>query len=305
MRLTKKLLGAVLDSLDSQVAVLDTKGRVVYVNQAWVSFARENGVAADFDWLASNYLAVCQAARDGGDADGAVVCDGLCAVVSGQSAAFEYEYPCHGSDVKRWFMMRVVPLAGVAGHFVVSHHNITSRKLAEARIEDMNHELARLSVTDALTGLSNRLRLDEVLLAELYRAARYDSVFSVILLDVDNFKAINDRHGHPVGDSVLVGIAHILHAGVRSSDVAGRWGGEEFLLILPECDNYSAQRMAEKLRREIAEREFPPAGPQTCSFGVATYSAGETFMSLVARADVALYRAKQAGRNRVEVEGVF
>lgn len=170
-----------------------------------------------------------------------------------------------------------------------------NRKLAS-----LNRELARLSVTDQLTGLFNRLRLDEALEHELQRSLRTGLPFSIILLDLDHFKAVNDTHGHQVGDRVLVEIAQLLQANTREIDVVGRWGGEEFMVVCPHTDQEGAALLAEKLCQTIGGHAFP-VGQKTASFGVSSYQSGDLAKDLVARADAALYQAKQAGRNRVVV----
>lgn len=161
-------------------------------------------------------------------------------------------------------------------------------------------ELEKASITDSLTGLFNRRRLDEAFAHELDRAQRYAKPVSLIIADVDYFKAINDTHGHQTGDDVLKAIAGLLRSGVRAVDVVGRWGGEEFLVICPDTDLDGAQALAEKLRGSIAAEAFPAIGAASASFGVAQYRDGESFKDTVARADTALYRAKINGRNRVE-----
>lgn len=171
-----------------------------------------------------------------------------------------------------------------------------TRELAEK-----NRELERLSITDRLTGLYNRLKLDEGLERELSRAARYGTPFSVVLLDIDHFKRVNDTHGHQMGDRVLVEFANILRRTIRHTDWAGRWGGEEFLVICPETALAGAGRLAEKQRGEIATHGFPVIDGCSASYGLAEYRAGDGIESLVARADAALYRAKEGGRNRIEV----
>ena len=166
-------------------------------------------------------------------------------------------------------------------------------------LQQANLELTRLSATDALTQVYNRLKLDAVLSEELARALRYQSRFSVILLDIDHFKKVNDTYGHLVGDVVLVRVAGLLMENIRQSDTLGRWGGEEFLLVLPETDLDKASLLAEKLRQAISEEVFPAVGHKTASFGVAAFEAGDTVSALVERADEALYEAKHAGRDQV------
>ncbi|WP_244940156.1 GGDEF domain-containing protein [Herbaspirillum seropedicae] len=116
-------------------------------------------------------------------------------------------------------MMRIAPVLGAEDFFVISHVVITGRKLAEQRVERLNEKLALLAVTDKLTGLANRMKLDEVLDNEINRADRYGKNLSLILLDIDHFKEVNDNFGHSAGDAVLVHIAEILRANVRSSDL--------------------------------------------------------------------------------------
>jgi diguanylate cyclase (GGDEF)-like protein len=170
----------------------------------------------------------------------------------------------------------------------------------ESQVAERTSELQRVASTDMLTGLYNRRKLDEVLNYEIERVHRYGGELSIALLDIDHFKHINDTYGHPAGDRVLAAIASILRTGARNIDSVGRWGGEEFLVICPQTDLDGAAALAEQLRLRVAGAEFPEVGHKTCSLGVATLARDESVATLLARADAALYRAKQAGRNRVE-----
>ena len=172
-----------------------------------------------------------------------------------------------------------------------------TRQLAER-----NRELVYLSSTDRLTGLCNRLKLDEGLEEALALARRYATPFSLVLLDIDKFKSVNDTHGHQVGDTTLVELAGLLRRHVRETDLVGRWGGEEFLVVCTETGFDGAVSLAEHLRRNIAGHDFPVIGHKTSSFGVTEYRDGDGIETMVARADAALYRAKESGRNRVEGE---
>jgi diguanylate cyclase (GGDEF)-like protein len=122
----------------------------------------------------------------------------------------------------------------------------------------------------------------------------------VFIADCDSFKAVNDTHGHQVGDLVLIELAALMSKSVRAIDTVGRWGGEEFLAILPETGIDGATQLADKLRREIEAYAFPVVGCRTASFGVAVLRPTENIKDLIARADAALYLAKESGRNRVE-----
>jgi len=169
-------------------------------------------------------------------------------------------------------------------------------------LENANSELKRLSGIDKLTQISNRLRLDEILQDEFKRKMRYETDFSVLILDLDHFKRINDDYGHPVGDMVLKEIADILKANMRACDTVGRWGGEEFMVILPETTLKNACTAAEKIRAAVENSHFPVAVHMTCSLGVATCRMEDDQDRLLCRADIALYDAKKNGRNQVSCE---
>lgn len=185
------------------------------------------------------------------------------------------------------------------------HSRIVSRLVhfigaVTTELEDANREITKHSLTDRLTQLGNRASLDAFLSECMALAVRYKQVFSVVLLDVDHFKQVNDTYGHLVGDDVLVSIAKVLLRNTRESDMAGRWGGEEFLLVLPHTDLKQATTVAEKLRQAVATQNIPVVGHKTASFGVASHSLGESLDTFLARADRALYEAKQKGRNCVQ-----
>jgi len=185
-------------------------------------------------------------------------------------------------------------------------HVVTREVLAEANrsLRDQAEQLERLSTTDELTGVYNRRHLSRRLEEEARRAARDGTMLSLVLLDVDNFKAINDRHSHVAGDQVLARIAGVLAETVRRSDVVARWGGEEFALLLPGCGIAEASRVAEKARAAVAGNDWSDAAPGltvTVSIGVACLrEAGSDTLELVRLADRRLYGAKRAGRNRIE-----
>jgi diguanylate cyclase (GGDEF)-like protein len=181
--------------------------------------------------------------------------------------------------------------ASLAAHAVVALEN--------ARLHGM---VERQALVDGLTGLANRRAASDGLHAEAARAERLETPLSVVLADIDEFKHVNDVHGHAVGDEVLRAFADVLRETLRESDVAGRWGGEEFLLLLPGADEEGAAQLAERVRLGFAERTIAsmPHLRVTASFGVAEYAGEANTEQLVAAADGALYRAKHGGRNRVE-----
>lgn len=160
-------------------------------------------------------------------------------------------------------------------------------------------ELEKLAITDKLTKLYNRHKIDEVLLAEKNRAVRYGSSFGVLMLDVDHFKRINDTYGHHIGDQVLQNLAEILQNNSRNTDTIGRWGGEEFLVVLPEITKEALIHYAEILRAKVEEQTMDEEHKVTVSIGVSIYKPEESIETTVSRADDALYSAKTTGRNRV------
>jgi diguanylate cyclase (GGDEF)-like protein len=166
--------------------------------------------------------------------------------------------------------------------------------------QDVARDLGLLAATDPLTGLFNRLRFDEALAEAIARGERYTMPFSLVLYDVDRFKAINDTYEHQVGDRVLVCLSELVSGLTRSPDLVARWGGEEFVILAHGLDLSMACQVAERLRIVIEQALFEQVGTIACSFGVAEYVVGDTAHSLLARADSALYRAKSRGRNRVE-----
>ncbi|WP_175481827.1 diguanylate cyclase [Marinobacter zhejiangensis] len=168
--------------------------------------------------------------------------------------------------------------------------------------QSLLQELTHQALHDRLTGLYNRGKTEDRLTQEIVRSSRYGNTFSLILFDVDHFKLVNDRFGHNAGDDVLVEVASQLSTNVRSADFVGRWGGEEFLVILPETDLDEGGAVAENLRLHIAEQTFPiPGGSVTVSAGVSAFLPGDDLQELVKRADTALYQAKDEGRNQIRV----
>jgi diguanylate cyclase (GGDEF)-like protein len=166
-------------------------------------------------------------------------------------------------------------------------------------------ELAALSRYDVLTGLLNRRAIQEELDAQVRRSKRDNESFSALMIDVDRFKAINDRHGHPVGDLALKHVAELLRIDLREVDRIGRFGGEEFLVMLPGASGEHAHAVAERLRAAVHERALAHSGttiPITISIGVAQWQSDDAAQLLV-RADAALYEAKRAGRDRVVLAG--
>jgi len=163
----------------------------------------------------------------------------------------------------------------------------------------MEEELRCLSVTDCLTNCYNRRYFVQKLEEEIERTRRTGSGFSLVMLDIDRFKSINDRFGHNAGDLVLKGIAETINNRIRKIDCLARWGGEEFVILLPDTPVDKAAVLAEELRESISKMDIPGVDRVAASFGVAGYCPGDTVDTLVNKADNMMYEAKAAGRNCV------
>jgi diguanylate cyclase (GGDEF)-like protein/PAS domain S-box-containing protein len=183
--------------------------------------------------------------------------------------------------------------------------DVTERVRAARELQALQEQLREQSIHDALTGLYNRRYLDDMLSRELIAAKRADYPVSAIIVDLDHFKGVNDRYGHLAGDEALRAFGDLMKRHARGSDMCCRYGGEEFLLVLPQVAQDVAVERAEQLRSALAAVQVPCGGSSiavTASFGVATFPRdGRTAGELVAAADSALYAAKAAGRNRVSV----
>lgn len=171
-------------------------------------------------------------------------------------------------------------------------HDITEQKRLE-------HELERAASRDPLTGLWNRRQFPRLVERAQSQSQRYTQTYSLMLVDVDNFKVVNDNFGHQAGDEFLIFLAHTLEARVRENDVVCRWGGEEFLVLLPQTKLEGALHLAESIRETVEKASHPNLPRLTVSIGVSQHQADEDTATLFKRADEALYRAKAAGRNRV------
>ncbi len=200
----------------------------------------------------------------------------------------------HKNGSAYWLDTSISPIKNEEGEttgYTAIRHDVTDKKHIE-----------ELSITDRLTQLYNRLKLDEIFAMKLAIAGRYNTPFSIIMIDIDYFKLVNDTWGHQVGDDVLKEFARIIKDNIRQSDVVGRWGGEEFLILSSYTDIDAAMELAEKLRELVFLFKFSIAEHKTASFGVSSYHPGDDEKTMVKRADDALYRSKERGRNRVEAE---
>jgi diguanylate cyclase (GGDEF)-like protein len=190
-------------------------------------------------------------------------------------------------------------LAGVLLLSVLFFYHYFTVKRTNRRLQLANRQLEHVSRRDHLTGMPNRLYLQEAFESELERYHRYGHAFSLLMMDIDHFKRINDSFGHVVGDEILKRIADLLTQNVRGADIAGRWGGEEFLILCPETDLQGAWMLAEQLRKLVSQTDFGVDKMTiTASLGVTDFRDDEMIEDCIKRADQALYRAKHGGRNQ-------
>jgi diguanylate cyclase (GGDEF)-like protein len=169
-------------------------------------------------------------------------------------------------------------------------------------VEVTAKRMTRLAQTDPLTGIANRRRIEEALDREVEAAAANSHRLALITFDIDNFKQVNDAFGHDVGDELLVEVTRAVRPHLRAGDHFGRWGGEEFIIVAPEMSLENAWKLANRIRSVLEDHDFDPAGTLSASFGVSEFRPGDSRTTLVKRADVAVYRAKTGGKNRVEAE---
>ena len=228
------------------------------------------------------------------------------ALIAGAYEAEDF-FPNFGST-GCWLFFTAAAIRNEAGELigaVETLQDVTQRRRAEEALRESEERYKQLSVTDSLTGLFNSRHLHERLQAEVERSLRYSRPLSLLVLDCDNFKKINDSYGHLEGDKVLQALAKTIRLCLRSSDSAYRYGGEEFIVIMPEVDISAAQRLAERLRQGFADECVEAQSGQTISctvsIGVAEYCPGEGESQLIRRADDANYEAKRQGKNCVVV----
>lgn len=197
--------------------------------------------------------------------------------------------------IPKWLIFTIISLIG----FLITIFLLIYIFLLKKQVKQRTQELEILSQIDKLTGCLNRQKLDEIFICELSRYKRYNNSFSVIFLDIDNFKNVNDTYGHSIGDEVLIVISKILNKNIRETDFLGRWGGEEFLIICPGININESNILANKLCNKINSTIFPTIKSCTASFGTTQVKENDNIKDIFNRVDKALYQAKNNGKNQV------
>jgi diguanylate cyclase (GGDEF)-like protein/PAS domain S-box-containing protein len=304
-----RILSVAIDAAASGVVITDKRGVIVWVNPAacrMTGYGVEELVGQPTALLKSGrhppefYAQLWKTVLSGVTWQGAII--------NRRKDGSEYH--------EEQTIAPVADRAGEVTHFIAIKQDVTARVEAEAALREARDELTRRvaevealhaqlreqALRDPLTGLFNRRYLDETLPRELARAGRDDAPLSLVVIDIDHFKRVNDTWGHHVGDAALAALGRLLAARSRASDVACRFGGEEFVMVLPDASLDDAVRCAEVWRHALRE-VVVPAGDTgvriTISAGIAAWRPGESAQQLFARADQALYAAKRDGRDRV------
>jgi len=203
-----------------------------------------------------------------------------------------------GSTIEVSFLGIPVLMSGGTRYSYGIYRNISERKKSERELQRLNRELFLSATTDKVTGLLSRQHFEEILERELAKSARYGNPLSLIMIDLDNFKKLNDSRGHLAGDRALLQIATSISDSIRSSDMAARWGGDEFILATP-APLEKAKGLAEKLRKLLEELDHDGFGPITGSFGISSFRNGDTIETLTGRADDLMYAVKRLGGNDI------
>jgi diguanylate cyclase (GGDEF)-like protein/PAS domain S-box-containing protein len=300
-RRSERFLNTIFESINDPFNIIDSDYRIIKANE---SYAKMRGKTIE-QLIYQRCYEVLQNRKD--------ICEGCSVKVTFETGEphTKEKLVSYTGDSKIWLEIYTYPIFDEMGRVVsvIEYtRDITQRKMAEAERDILVDKLQYLYRTDELTGLLNRRALIEELEDEVRRTKRYKSDLSLIICDIDYFKEVNDNFGHDTGDRVLQNVSALIKESLRNTDIIGRYGGDEFLSILPETSMGRAKEIADRIRLAVKEFELQMEGNKpirtTVSLGVAEFNADkEDINGLIKRADNALYMAKGRGRNRVYIIG--
>ena len=301
LRRQLKLYEALLDAIPNPIFAKDAEAHFCFFNNAYEEFfamkreERLGKTVLDLDYIPLEDRERYQR-------------EDLDAIKQEREIHYETEYETQAGKREALYWSRGIVIHGtdekaLVGQIVdITRINELEKQLAAkvAELEAAQGELSRLCRIDTLTGLANRMCFQEQIAANIDFASRYRQPFSLLMADIDHFKVVNDTYGHETGDDVLRAVGRLLRDTCRKGDMPARYGGEEFIIILPMARLDAAVMAAERIRKGMGLLPLLPDGKcVTLSLGVAEFRQGEEMKELVKRADDALYRAKESGRNRV------
>ncbi len=296
-----EFLREAFDTLEDNICIIDTLGEIVFVNKSWVEFGSNNDLQLERSkWIGMNYLNVCQSATES-DLLAKSVYNGIQDILGGSSEYLECEYPCHSPEELRWFIVSVKPMYfGQTQYLIICHHDITRRKLAE-------DEVSRLASTDFLTGALTRTKFDEVVGLLWKRSCEESSKLCIAMIDLDDFKKVNDNFGHIFGDECLRHVGSLIQAQLPNCEdiYFARFGGEEFILISTLPFKIMNNVMS-KIRKTISSTKVfsetiasPPKLTVSAGLVELKPSNDENLNKAISVADGFLYQAKKEGKNRI------
>ncbi|WP_117170300.1 GGDEF domain-containing protein [Paraliobacillus sediminis] len=288
-----EISSSILNSIKDQICLLDHSGKIIYTNDEWMNFAESNSGDSSKLGVGANYMQVSK--------ENTKVSNGLHAIISCELDYFTHEYPCHSPHVKRWFTMQATRMKeneyGIEG-IVIRHVDITKQKLLEIQLKKRVH-------TDSLTNLYNRRYFDKEFQIEMKRSNRNNSSLSVLYVDIDDFKGLNDTYGHTIGDLVLKEISVVFLETTRDSDTCARIGGDEFAIILPETSNeelsYVSERIIKNINKIKIQEDISYPIKVSVSIGGASFLNESDMKAMLEKADRALYDAKDKGKNQIVI----